>query len=79
MDEIGVYLWSNTHEYNPKPLRPIDPSEKPQLVSNLPQMKTLLDDLGTDGLNFVLRFLSFLYKTQLHVKEKLFTISISLT
>merc|ERR1711892_924414 len=45
VDELGVYLWSNAHAYDPRPLRPIDPDTPVQLLSNLPQMKALLDEL----------------------------------
>jgi len=45
VDELGVYLWSNAHAHDPRPLRPIDPDTPVLLLSNLPQMKALLDEL----------------------------------
>lgn len=46
-DEIGVFLWSNIQAFDPRPVRVIDESEVPEMVSMLPQVKV------TDELDFV--------------------------
>lgn len=38
-DEIGVFLWSNIQAFDPRPVRSIDESEVPKMVSMLPQVK----------------------------------------
>jgi U3 small nucleolar RNA-associated protein 21 len=46
-DEIGVFLWSNIQAFDPRPVRVIDESEVPKMVSMLPQVKV------TDELDLV--------------------------